>query len=169
MKSEGDLPTFVGYQNPETMIAEILLILSSGILGLFLGAQLTEAILLVPFWKTMQAGDFFHHHKTFGRKIHQFFAPLTIAATLLPLATVGYHLALSNEYIFLFGSMGISTLAFFATYFVFFKKANGEFANRSFPDEELPQKLTRWGNWHWGRVCLEAVAFTCSICLLIQG
>ena len=149
------------------MIVEILLILTSGILGIFLGSQLTEAILLVPFWKTMTAPDFFTHHKTFGPKIHRFYAPLTIAATLLPLATVGYHLELQGEYIFLFGTLGVSTLAFFSTYFLFFKKANAEFANRSFPDQELPGKLTRWGNWHWGRICFEAIAFACTVGLLI--
>jgi len=33
------------------MFSEILLVLSSGVLGIFLGAQITEAVLFVPHWK----------------------------------------------------------------------------------------------------------------------
>ena len=150
-------------------MAEILLILTCDTLGILLGAQLTEAVLLVPYWKTMSANDFFTHHQTFGRKFHQFYAPLTIVATLLPLVTVGVHLAMQTEYIFILGCLALNTLAFFSTYYLFFKKANGEFAQRSFSDQDLPQKLAHWENWHWGRVCLETIAFCCSIWLLTQS
>ena len=116
----------------------------------------------------MPADDFFELHKTFGKKIYQFFAPLTIAATVLPLITVGYNLAYSFKLQLLWILMGVATLLFFSTYFLYFKKANRSFAERSISNEELPSELVRWGNWHWGRIVFEFIAFGCSLLLLLK-
>lgn len=149
------------------MISETLLLLSSGLLGIFLGAQITEAFLFVPYWKELPPNDFFELHKTYGRKIYKFFAPLTILATILPLVTVIYHLInQSNGRTFLM-LMGVSTLIFFSTYFLYFKKANKSFAERSITNSELPGELVKWGNWHWGRIFFECIAFSISLFLLL--
>jgi len=147
---------------------EILLILSSSILSVFLGAQITEAVLFVPHWKALSADDFFELHKTYGKKIYQFFAPLTIASTFLSLITVAYSFINQYDNQILFGLMGFSTVAFFSTYFLYFKKANKSFAERSLTNEELPYELNRWGNWHWGRICFELIAFICTLLLMIN-
>ncbi|MEM6628581.1 MAG: hypothetical protein AAF694_02870 [Bacteroidota bacterium] len=149
------------------MIADILLVLSCGTLGIFLGTQLAEAILFVPYWKALSADEFFQHHQAFGKKIYRFFAPLTLAATLIPLLTLGYMAITQADNLILFGLMGFSTLAFFSTYFLYFKQANKSFAERSLSDEELPRELERWGNWHWGRICFELIAFGCALLLLV--
>ncbi|MGI9532994.1 hypothetical protein [Lutimonas sp.] len=151
------------------MISEILLFLSSCILGIFLGAQIAEAMLFVPYWKKLSADDFFELHKTYGKKIYQFFSPLTIVSTFIPLITVGYHIIHSDENQLLFGLMGFSTVAFFSTYFMFFKNSNKSFAERSLSNDELPLELIRWENWHWGRICFEFIAFGCSLLLLIKS
>jgi len=149
------------------MISETLLLLSSGLLGIFLGAQITEAILFVPYWKDLPPNDFFELYKAYGRKIYKFFAPLTILATILPLVTVIYHLInQSNGRIFLM-LMGVSTLIFFSTYFLYFKKANKSFAERSIPNSKLTGELVKWGNWHWGRIFFECIAFCISLFLLL--
>ena len=122
------------------MIGTYLLILSAGILGIFLGAQITEAVLFVPYWKSLRPDDFFELHKTYGKKIHQFFAPLTIAATLIPLATVGYQLIQQEDNQLLWGVMGFATIAFFSTYFLYYKKANKSFAMRF----NAPKKAGRY-------------------------
>lgn len=149
------------------MTTQILLLLSSGILGIFLGAQITEAALLVPYWKALTADDFFEYYQKYGKKIKQFFAPLTIAATVLPLITVGYAIFHQSNHLILAGFMGVATLAFFSTYFLYFKKANQSFTDRSLSNQQLPHELKRWGNWHWGRIVFECIAFGCSLLLLI--
>ncbi len=145
---------------------EILLLLSSGILGIFVGAQIAEAILLVPYWKSLSPDDFFELHRTYGKKIHQFFAPLTIAATVLPMSTFAYSFVEPAGSTILFLGMGISTLLFFSSYFLFFKKANKAFAERTLSNEELPQALARWEKWHWGRIVFECIALVCALLLL---
>jgi len=150
------------------MFGEILHLLSAAILGIFVGAQICEGALFVPYWKSMHPKDFFEMHKIYGKKIYQFFAPLTIVATLLPLITVAFSFINQYDNQILFGLMGFSTVAFFSTYFLYFKKANKSFAERSLTNEELPYELNRWGNWHWGRIYFELIAFICTLLLLAK-
>ncbi|MBX2814939.1 MAG: DUF1772 domain-containing protein [Saprospiraceae bacterium] len=149
------------------MIGQILLFLSSGILGIFVGAQVTEAVLFVPYWKSLPPDQFFDLHKTYGKKIHQFFAPLTILATLVPLGTAFYFISNGTEDALLFVMLGGTTVMFFSTYFLFFKNSNKKFAQRSISDDGLGPELDRWSRWHWGRVAFELVAFGISLWLLL--
>lgn len=148
------------------MIGELSYILSTAVLGIFLGAQICEGVLFVPFWKAMQPKDFFDLHQTYGKKIYQFFAPLTIIATLIPISTsiLAYFLGVKGCVFALL--MGIFTLLFFSTYFLFFKSANHRFATASISYEALPGELNRWEKWHWGRIGLETIAFICSLIAL---
>jgi hypothetical protein len=145
------------------MIGEILYFLSAGVLGVFLGAQICEGALLVPYWKSMDAKDFFEMHKTYGKKIHQFFAPLTIVATIIPIATAIYSLVYVLDGAIFSLLMGVFTLLFFLTYFIYFKQANKRFSEASIPYQELPKELNRWGKWHWSRIGLELIAFIFSL------
>ena len=150
------------------MIMHILLFFTCGLLGIFLGAQIAEAVLFVPYWKAMRADDFFELHKTYGKKIYQFFAPLTIAATIVPLTTSIYGLANVARLQFYWIVLGASTLIFFMTYFLYFKKANRSFADRSLSDEKLPRELIRWERWHWGRIIFQVIAFLTALTITIQ-
>jgi hypothetical protein len=127
------------------MLFEILIASSTGGLGVFLGAQIAEGVLFVPYWKTLPPKNFFELHQTFGKKIYQFFAPLTIVATLLPLLTVAYGLFTNSPRQLALVFMGFFTALFFSTYFLYFKKANKSFADASLSEEELPLELIKWG------------------------
>lgn len=146
----------------------ILLLLSTAlVLGVFLGAQIAEAILFVPIWKSMDADDFFQQHDSVGPIIYRFFAPLTIAATVIPLLAVALNLVSGASHIVLFIILGVSTLVFFSTYFVYFKEANQKFADRAISNEDLPAELNRWSNWHWFRIAFETIAFITSLFILL--
>lgn len=147
---------------------ELLYALTAGILGIFAGAQIAEGVLFVPYWKSMEPAAFYKEHKTFGPKIYKFFAPLTIAATLIPIVTTIYALMTDAP-----GKMtalltGLFTLLFFATYFLYFKKANQSFADASLSEEELPLELIKWGKWHWARIYLELTALICALIALAE-
>ncbi len=149
------------------MLLEVLMALSTGILGIFLGAQIAEGALFVPYWKALPAKEFYELHKTYGKKIYQFFAPLTILATIIPLITVGYSLLINVQNPLFFYLTGLFTILFFSSYFLFFKKANQQFADASIPYDELPAAINTWGNWHWGRIVFEFMAFVCCILALL--
>lgn len=150
------------------MLLEVLLSLSTAILGIFLGSQITEGVLFVPYWKTLAPKDFFELHKTYGPKIYQFYAPITIAATIIPLVTVGYGLYIGMSDLTYLLTMGVFTGLFFVTYFLYFKNANTKFADASIPDGQLLDVLTTWGKWHWLRVGFESIAFISAIIALNQ-
>jgi hypothetical protein len=150
------------------MLFEILIALSTGVLGIFLGAQITEGVLFVPYWKALPPKDFFELHQTYGKKIYSFFAPLTIIATLIPLLTLGYGFSTNTHSNLPLILMGLFTALFFSTYFLYFKRANKLFTEASISYEDLPAELNKWGNWHWGRIVFEFLAFTCSIVVLVN-
>jgi Domain of unknown function (DUF1772) len=145
------------------MTLEILLAFSIGILGIFTGTQIAEGALLVPYWKTLPGDVFFDLHKTYGKKIYRFFAPITIVATVLPVATVIYSLMTEIQTGIPMLLMGVFTLLFFSTYFIYFQKANKSFAEKSLTNEQLPQELDTWEKWHWGRIFCELIALICAI------
>ncbi|MCU0469803.1 MAG: DUF1772 domain-containing protein [Arcicella sp.] len=151
------------------MIFKILLFLSTGILGTFFGTQLAEAALIVPFWKDLSADEFFGFYKTYGKKLHQFYAPLTIAAVILPIATLVCSLFSKSKTDLLMWLMVFFVVLFFATFFVYFKEANLSFTERTISNEALTKELIKWSNWHWGRVICEGLAFGCGLVLLLKG
>jgi hypothetical protein len=151
------------------MALKILLFLSTCSLGIFLGTQLAEAVLLVPYWKELSSDDFFILHKTYGKRLYQFYAPITIAATIFPTITFVYSLLNKPKIDILMWLMLIFTLLFFATYYIYFKEANLSFAERTISNEALPNELIKWGKWHWARVSCEAIAFVCGLILLSKS
>jgi len=52
--------------------------------------------------------------------------------------------------------------------YLYFKNANSIFAERSITDQELPNELIKWANWHWGRIFFECIAFLSSLFLLMK-
>ena len=52
-------------------------------LGLHAGAQLAEAGLLVPFWRSLAPRDFLDWYERFGGLTFRFFSPLASSAALL--------------------------------------------------------------------------------------
>lgn len=150
------------------MALKIILLLSTATLGVFLGTQLAEAALIVPYWQGLSPDDFFTFYKIYGIKLHQFYSPLTIVATILPVVTLVWSLLTKQKIDLLLWIMVVFTLMFFSTYFLYFKEANLSFTERTISNEILPHKLTEWANWHWGRIFCEALAFVCGLILLTK-
>jgi len=144
------------------------MVLSTGALGVFLGAQIAEGVLFVPYWKSLAAADYYKFHRALGKKIYQFFAPLTIIATIIPLSAVAYGIATNGFEQLSLILMGVFTVIFFSTYYLYFKKANHQFTEETVTPEDLPAALKKWGHWHWTRIIFEALAFICAMLILIE-
>lgn len=160
---------FVEILQKHSSMTALLYSICTGILGIFAGAQIVEGVLFVPMWKSLSAADFFNQHKVYGPKIYRFFAPLTILASLLPIATAVYaHIsnAPGKTYALL---SAIFCLLFFSTYFLYFKRANRSFAEASISEQALGLELVRWGRWHWARIYLEIAALICALLALGQA
>ncbi len=134
-----------------------LALINAFVLGLFSGSLLTEAFVLVPFWKTLRPDDFFAFHHEFGNRLFRYFAPLTIAATALPVLLAVWHGG-SDLSADISAVASLVTLSFFPLYF---KKANEAFHNRQVSNEDLPHQLKVWAHVHAIRTVASLVAF-CS-------
>jgi hypothetical protein len=56
---------------------ETLTVLTTLVLGLFAGSLLTEALLLVPYFRSLRFEEFNRSHREFGPRLFRYYAPLT--------------------------------------------------------------------------------------------
>lgn len=140
--------------------------LTTFVLGLFTGSMLTEAVILVPYWRSLEAKTFLDLHGTLGPQLYRYFAPLTIAATLIPTAT-------AIVCVWRGGPMGayptwtsLLMLSILGIYFLYFKAANESFATGSVGVAGLAAELRRWWIWQWIRTVIALLAFALSILAL---
>ena len=142
-----------------TDLVSALQILSVAVWGIFAGAQLAEGCLLVPYWQSLRPAEFFAWYAANDRRLVAFFAPLTIAVALAPLALAGTAIASAHPArgtAVLCAGIGLAVLGGF---FAYFKDANARFAAGSIAADDLPAELSRWARWHWVRTILALVAF----------
>ena len=136
---------------------ELLATIASGI---FVGALIFIAFVMVKFWRSTEPEDFFRWMSLHFFRFPKIMVPLnllsllTIAAALIvswqPNPATRLPLSLS-----LFFLLGCSI-----TFPIYFAKANEEFVTKSVEIADLPRKIAAWSNWHWFRTGL---AFISSI------
>lgn len=151
------------------MIIEVLQLISSLALGLLVGSLLTEAMILVPYWRSMEAKEFLRLHSKLGPRLYTYFAPLTILATMLPVFAAVMPIIMDTTPHWLSLVPAIITLIMLAIYFGYFKGANESFKTGSIGVDGLPEELTKWANWHWVRVILGVTAFFTSLLVLFYN
>ena len=70
--------------------------------AIFLGSQITEALLLVPYWQSLSAADFYSYYQKFGPLIGRFYTILTIIALLIPIGLSVYLFSKQSTWFFVF-------------------------------------------------------------------
>ena len=145
-----------------------LLTLTVLILGLFTGSLLTEAMILVPFWRSLKPETFLEHHSSMGPQLYKYFAPLTILATVIPTITAAYCTWDSGEILTYPNLSSLLVLLILGIYFLYFKAANESFATGSVGVDGLASELRSWSTWHWIRTVMAMVAFGSATLALFQ-
>jgi len=151
------------------VLIEILQLISSFALGLLVGSLLTEAMILVPYWRTMEPKEFLSLHSTLGPRLFMYFAPLTILATILPVLSAVMPVLLGTTSHWLSVVPAVITLVMLAIYFAYFKGANDSFKSGSVGVDGLSEELTKWAKWHWTRVILGMAAFFTSLLVIFYN
>jgi hypothetical protein len=141
-------------------MVDALNLMATVFLGLYAGSLLTEAMILVPYWRKMPTEDFFRLHSELGPRLFRYFAPLTVIA-VMSTVLVGILNSVQGNYFWVVSAvLAASALLIF---FIYFKKANRSFADHSLVANQLPLELKRWTNWHWIRTIVVIVAFATSV------
>lgn len=93
-------------------------------LRLLVGSLLTEASILMPYWREMDPEAFLNLPGSLEPKLYRYFAPLTILATVFPvLAAIPPVILGATTFNFLIVP-AIITLVMLFIYIVYFKSAN---------------------------------------------
>ncbi len=148
------------------MSVEVSRMATAFILGLFAGSLLTEAMVLVPFWKSMAPEAFFRLHHTMGPGLYRYFAPITILATLIPAVNAVNCLMQQADRSGLSVLVSVLMIGVLGIYFYYFKSANTGFAAEDPDVEGLQDELVRWGMWHWIRTVIVIAALILALFVL---
>lgn len=149
---------------------QFLLFFSVTIFAIFIGSQITEGVLLVPYWQSLSASDFYTFYNNFGSSIAQFYTVLTIVAALIPVIFSVYCLSINYNALKFSLISAFFSLLFVASFYIYFKGTNELFYQATFNEVELKKELIIWSYWHWGRVFIESLSllFLILACVKIQ-
>lgn len=151
------------------LFAEAMPLLAAAGLALFIGALLTEAMVLVPMWRSLQPQEFFTLHAAHAHRLYAFFAPLTVGATLLAVVAAITSVATGRPQSSASVVAAALALVVLSTYGLYFRRANASFAEASITVEALPAELARWASWHWFRTIVGLVALASALWALRGG
>lgn len=128
------------------------------IFSIFLGSQITEGFLLVPYWKALPADEFYTYYSQFGLTIGRFYTILTIIAALIPISISIYSFYKKPKALTYSLLSTAFTFLCIAVFYGYFKDINQQFFNASFNPIQLKSELETWEYVHWFRVILELIA-----------
>lgn len=128
------------------------------VFSIFLGSQITEGFLLVPYWKTLSMTEFYEYYSQFGPIIGRFYTILTIIAALIPISITVYCIYKKSRALTYSLISTFFTFLCIALFYVYFKDTNQQFYEATFNASQLKSELEIWGYWHWFRVLVEFLA-----------
>ncbi len=128
------------------------------VFAIFIGSQITEGALLVPYWQSLSASEFYAYYADFGPMIGRFYTILTIIAALISIAVAVLFATKKYE-----GSRyailsAVCAILFVLSFYVYFKGTNARFYEMDFSDADLSKELITWSTWHWGRIVVEIMS-----------
>jgi len=121
-----------------------LTFVSIAVFSVFLGSQITEGFLLVPFWKTLSSTEFYAYYAEFGPLIGRFYTCLTIIAVLIPFGLsfyCYYYKPHALKYAIVSTLFAVLVIAVFYGYF---KDTNQQFFEAVFDTHQLQSVLDDW-------------------------
>lgn len=146
---------------------QFLLFFSVAIFSIFIGSQITEGVLLVPYWQSLSSTNFYSYYNEFGPLIGQFYTILTIVAVLIPIVLSIYCKAINSDALKFALISSFFAILFVSSFYIYFKDANELFYQSALNDVELKNELITWSYWHWGRIVMECLALVFLIFALI--
>lgn len=144
-------------------VVRVLEALTVATLGIYAGAMLTEAFVLVPYWRSLPAEQFFTWYAEYDDRLFAFFGSLTIVMGALALATAVVSILEQGPgrwFSVVAATLGVVAILMFPIYF---QHANASFAAATIPPTELPAELLRWQAWHVARVVLSVLALLAAV------
>ncbi len=150
------------------LLNSILAYLAAVSAGIFAGAMLTEALVLVPMWRSLKPAEFSTLHAVHARRLYGFFAPLTAITTTVMVLTGVVAFATGHAQSYLAVTAAVLSLAVLSMYFLYFRNANAALASMHSRPEDIAPMLARWAVWHAVRTAIAICALLLSV-LFLKG
>ncbi len=128
------------------------------IFSIFVGSQITEGALFVPYWQSLSAEAFYSFYNDFGPGIGRFYTTLTIIAALIPIALMAYFFKTNSSGKWYAVVSSLLAIIFIMFFYVYFKETNELFYQASLSESELKDVLHTWSQVHWSRVGIELLS-----------
>jgi hypothetical protein len=145
------------------IIASLLMVLSSLVLGLLAGGMLVIGVALIPFWRSLPATDFQAWFASHSHLIGRLMIPLGVggvAVTVASLVACWRQPGARRRWLLV---AAISVVGVMVTYPIFFAAANGAFERGGLSDPAVRALLDRWTSWHWLRTGLGTLGFFAAL------
>ena len=127
----------------------------TAIFAAFLGSQITEAVLLVPYWQSLSTENFYSYYNEFGHGIGRFYTILTIIAALISISLAVYCFVKKSPAFRFAAVSAFFAILFISAFYIYFKDVNTLFFEGALNTEDLRNELITWNKWHWGRIGME--------------
>jgi hypothetical protein len=147
---------------------QFLLVFSVAIFAVFIGSQITEGVILVPYWQSLSTKEFYIYYNNFGPKIGLFYTVLTIIAALIPIVISVYCKSINSKAFKFSLISSLLAILFVSSFYIYFKGTNELFYQAYFNDAQLKKELIIWASWHWSRVFVEILSLVFLILALIK-
>jgi len=144
-------------------LGDLVRTLSLAALGVYAGAMLTEAMILVPFWQSVPAGEFFAWYGANDKRLLDYFGAVTSIMAVLALAASGASLWEGHPgrwYTVFTAAVAVGLVLLFPFYFA---EVNAAFAASAIPAAELPAALSSWALVHWIRTIFSFIALGAAL------
>lgn len=128
------------------------------VFSIFLGSQITEGCLLVPYWKTLSTTEFYAYYSQFGLIIGRFYTTLTVIAALIPIGISIYCFYIKSKALTYSLISSFFTFLCMALFYIYFNGINQQFFDANLDAYQLKAELEIWEYLHWMRVILEFLA-----------
>lgn len=138
------------------------------IFSIFIGSQITEGLLFVPYWQSLTPSEFHDYYKEFGPSIGKFYTILTIIAAVIPILLTVYCKLIKSKAIRYALASSLFSILFISSFYLYFKGANEQFYQSILTEVDLKNELLMWQTWHWGRIILEIISLVFLVLALIH-
>lgn len=138
------------------------------IFSIFIGSQITEGFILIPYWQSFSASEFYSYYQKFGPSIGRFYTVLTIIAALIPIGLTIYFKQVLRTNTIYSSISSLFAILFISCFYIYFKETNELFYQSAFAENDLRSELITYSLWHWGRVFLECLSLVFLILALSQ-
>ncbi len=149
--------------------ASTSVLLATLALGLSAGALITEAGILVPYWRSSQPEEFLRWYQQHASLLVRFFGSLEVLSTLLVVAAALLSWFTGRPGSGLLGLSAGLTLLVLAAFPLYFQKANASFSAGTIAVDAVARELRRWSRWHWVRTLVAIGAFVAAALALGQA